>query len=102
MSNADFGIEKEAAMIVVLDVCTRWLQCYPVVSKEADEICEALRDFCGPKLYIKVMYSDNAPELVKAAHERAWVHERAIPGISKNNGFMMGKMKSGQHFAIHT
>eukprot|EP00971_Amphidinium_carterae_P167188 3312721-Amphidinium_carterae.1 len=34
------------------------------------------------------MYSDNALELVKAAHERAWVHERAIPGISKNNGLV--------------
>eukprot|EP00971_Amphidinium_carterae_P293452 5826210-Amphidinium_carterae.1 len=34
------------------------------------------------------MYSDNAPELVRAAHERAWVHERAIPGISKNNGLV--------------
>eukprot|EP00971_Amphidinium_carterae_P352434 6492594-Amphidinium_carterae.1 len=43
--------------IVVLDVHTRWLQCYPVVSKEADEICEALRDFCGPHLHIKTMYA---------------------------------------------
>eukprot|EP00971_Amphidinium_carterae_P208356 4134138-Amphidinium_carterae.1 len=45
MSPADYGLNGEMAMIVVLDVCTRWLQCYLVESKEADEICEALRDF---------------------------------------------------------
>eukprot|EP00971_Amphidinium_carterae_P223293 4430708-Amphidinium_carterae.1 len=60
------------AMIVILDVCTQWLQCYPVETKEADEICDALRDFCGPHLSIKIMYSDNAPELVKAAYDKAW------------------------------
>eukprot|EP00971_Amphidinium_carterae_P250343 4969860-Amphidinium_carterae.1 len=34
------------------------------------------------------MYSDNAPELVRAAHDRSWVHERSLPGISKNNGLV--------------
>eukprot|EP00971_Amphidinium_carterae_P315691 6275121-Amphidinium_carterae.1 len=88
MSPGDYGLNGEMAMIAVLDVCTRWLQCYPVESKESDEICEALRDFCGPNLYIKTMYSDNAPELVRAAQVRSWVHERSVPGISKNNGLV--------------
>eukprot|EP00971_Amphidinium_carterae_P293900 5834898-Amphidinium_carterae.1 len=88
MSPADYGVNGEMAMIVILDVYTRWLQCYPVESKEADEICDALRDFSGPYLKLKVMYSDNAPELVKAAYEKSWVHERSIPGISKNNGLV--------------
>eukprot|EP00971_Amphidinium_carterae_P018904 372296-Amphidinium_carterae.1 len=38
----DYGIDKEAAMVVVLDVHTRWLQ-FPVLTKDADEICNALR-----------------------------------------------------------
>eukprot|EP00971_Amphidinium_carterae_P233962 4642635-Amphidinium_carterae.1 len=88
MSPADYGVNGEMAMIVILDVYTRWLQCYPVESKEAEEVCDALRDFSGPYLKIKVMYSDNAPELVKAAYERSWVHECSIPGISKNNGLV--------------
>eukprot|EP00971_Amphidinium_carterae_P261911 5195017-Amphidinium_carterae.9 len=34
------------------------------------------------------MYSDNAPELIQAAYEKSWVHKRALPGISKNNGLV--------------
>eukprot|EP00971_Amphidinium_carterae_P140703 2788424-Amphidinium_carterae.1 len=87
-SKMDHGIDNEVAMVVILDVYTGWLQCYPVMTKDADEVCNALRDICGPQLVIKTMYSDNAPELVQAAYEKAWVHERALPGISRNNGLV--------------
>eukprot|EP00971_Amphidinium_carterae_P050212 989242-Amphidinium_carterae.3 len=49
-SKMDHGIDNEVAMVVILDIYTCWLQCYPVVTKDADEVCNALRDFADHNL----------------------------------------------------
>eukprot|EP00971_Amphidinium_carterae_P097211 1923852-Amphidinium_carterae.1 len=91
---------SKLAMVVILDVATGWLQCYPVKTKhcQADEVCTALRDIRGPRLSIKVMYSDNVPELVQAAWDKSWVQNRSVPGMSKNNALvkrMVRRMQEG-------
>lgn len=62
---ADFGLNNEKAMIVVRDIATRWIQCYPVTDKSAAQVAVTLRDLTGGSLTMKTTYSDNDPELVR-------------------------------------
>ena len=61
------GINDETAGIVLFDRATKWLQSYPVGGKTAELALEAFQNFAGPKDKIKLLYSDDAPELQRAA-----------------------------------
>ena len=55
--------------MVVLDVGTRWRDCYPSAEKNTTESRIALQSFLGPRTVVKTFQCDGARELYKAAVE---------------------------------
>eukprot|EP00972_Heterocapsa_arctica_P060978 8993188-Heterocapsa_arctica.AAC.1 len=51
--------------MVILDHATTWVETHPACNKSAAEAAVALERFQGARQNIKVMFTDNAPELVK-------------------------------------
>jgi len=86
VGDADKGRGGERAAVVVLDRATRWFAAYPVPDKSADEAFTCLSHFVGPKAEVKSFYSDNSPELRRAALELRWPHPTATPGRPDRNG----------------
>ena len=54
--------------------------------ESAGEAYRALEDFAGPKAVVRSFYSDNSPELIRAAKDLAWIHGTATPGRPATNG----------------
>eukprot|EP00972_Heterocapsa_arctica_P022849 3362250-Heterocapsa_arctica.AAC.1 len=52
--------------MVILDHAITWVGTHPACNQSADEAGVALESFQGARQNIKVMFIDNAPELVKA------------------------------------
>ena len=73
MGPQDAGRAGERTALVILDVATRWISCYPLPDKTADAAARVLTDFAG-STPIKLFYSDNAPELISAAQALGWPH----------------------------
>ncbi len=55
-------------------------------SKDADEAHGALKEFLGT-VTPKYMWTDSAPELIRAIHDLRIAHGKATPGRHQNNGF---------------
>ena len=86
LSEENYGLGGETTAIVIKDRATRWVDCYPLKDKTAEEAERALRDCVGPAAHVGTFYSDNAPELVKAARDLKWHHDTATPGRPQTNG----------------
>ena len=54
---------------------------YPTGGKSADEAAQSIADFQGNKKKesIKLMYTDNAPEFIAAAHRLKLKHDTSTP-----------------------
>ena len=81
----DESILGDKVALVVLDRATRWLACYPLLSKGATDAAVALADFMG-KEKMQSFYSDNSPELAKIARDEGWRHPTSTPGRPDTNG----------------
>ena len=57
-----------------------------MADKSTEESVRALGDFVGPKVNVANFYSDNSPELIRAAKDLSWVHGTATPGRPATNG----------------
>ena len=86
INESDEGVDGERAALVILDRGTGWIDCYPVAVKTAEESVRALGDFVGPIVEVANFYSDNSPELIRAARDLSWVHGTATPGRPATNG----------------
>ena len=84
-SDLDKGIRGETCLLVILDVATDWLECYPLKTKHADSIYESLYKFEGKERVVMRFYSDRAPELIKAAQQMGWLHDKSVPGVHESN-----------------
>ena len=60
---------------------------YPAETKDADEVEEALRHFCGRNAPVVSVASDRAPEILKAIREVGFTSEPSIPGDPIHNSF---------------
>eukprot|EP00971_Amphidinium_carterae_P330666 6463831-Amphidinium_carterae.2 len=82
------GIDIEKAMVVIFEVATRWLQCYPVKTTRSDEICNALGDLCGPQAQHQGDVLRQRSRTNSSCLRKSWVRERSIPEMSKSNGLV--------------
>ena len=60
----DYGFDDQRVALVVKDVFSKFRYVYPSYTKEGEQVLEDLLHFVGVDDDIKVMYSDNAPELI--------------------------------------
>eukprot|EP00972_Heterocapsa_arctica_P021852 3214498-Heterocapsa_arctica.AAC.1 len=76
--------------MVILDHATTWVETHPTCGKSADEAAAALELFQGARQNIKVMFTDNAPELVKAIALLKIKHDTSTPYRSTTNSVAEG------------
>ena len=74
------------AALVIYDRACNWPECYPKATKSYGDTLEAMRHFQGPDDKVKPFYSDNAPELRKAAKRMKWRMPTSTPGEPQSNG----------------
>ena len=87
----------DEAGLVVYDRGTEWIDCFPVPDKSGDESYNALNQFAGPKDNVQLFYSDNAPELLKAAKQLGWKPGTSTPGRPETNGVGEAAVKRVTH-----
>ena len=68
------------------DRATRWLDSFPAVTNDTDCTKHALQEFYGGDSQPKKIYSDNAPELLKACNELGYPHDTSTPHRPQSNG----------------
>jgi hypothetical protein len=81
------------AGLVIYDLGTAWLECYPVDSKKSHECFHCYNDFVSPKETVQSFYCDNAGELLTAANDIGWKLGTSTPGRSETNGVAETKVK---------
>ena len=52
-----------------------------------------MHHFAGPSASVKLYYSDNAPELIRAARECGWPRDNSTPGVPQTNGVAENAVK---------
>ena len=76
----DTGMHDEPCALLMLDRATDYVDVFPLKAKTADECHRCFLEFAGPHDYIKELFTDNAPELVKAAETAQWINSTSTPG----------------------
>ena len=91
-----FHVEADA--IVFYDLATDYLDVLPVQSRSRSNTLEAARRFAGGQT-LKLVYSDQAPELKNAVTKLGAMHRLSTPGMPKTNGLIENKVKLVLHGA---
>ena len=94
----DRGFHGEADAIVFYDLATDYLEVLPVQSRSRSNTLEAFRRFAGGQT-LKLVYSDQAPELKNAVTTLGALHRLSTPGMPKTNGLIENKVKLVLHGA---
>ena len=81
------GIDNEKAAIHIKDHFSNRMMLYPTGGKSADEAAQSVADSQGNKKKesIKLMYTDNAPELTAAVSRSKLKHNTSTPYRSTAN-----------------
>ena len=82
----DQSQRKCKAALVCYERATHWLDSFPAVTNDTMCTKQALIEFYGGTLKPKKMYSDNAPELLKACSELEYPHDTSTPHRPQSNG----------------
>eukprot|EP00972_Heterocapsa_arctica_P091580 13510032-Heterocapsa_arctica.AAC.1 len=85
MAALDAGMQGERAGMVVSDMGTENLACFPMHRNTFKNCAQSLRHLCG-RQEMSCFSSDNAPELVKAAQHLVVPHAASTPHRSSSNG----------------
>ena len=78
-SPGDHSVRKDRVALVYYDRSTHWLDSYLAVTNDTESTTHALQEFFGGDSQPKKMYSDNAPELLKACSELGYPHDTCTP-----------------------
>jgi transposase InsO family protein len=84
------GIRGEPVALNILDVFSVLNHFYPLMSKTADDACEAISHFIG-KRPVGILYSDNSGELKAASKQLGIQTEFSQPGVPKTNAIIERK-----------
>ena len=77
-SEESMGLTGERDALVVTDRATEYIDCFPLLSRHASDTQGALREFWGDVKPAR-MYTDNAPELIRACRDLGWRHDKSTP-----------------------
>ena len=85
-SEEAMGLMGERDALVVVDRSSEYVDCFPLMTKTADDAHGALLDFFGPSRP-KYMWTDSSPELIRAIKDMHVPHGKATPSRHQNNGY---------------
>jgi len=74
--------------MVVLDLGTRWRDCYPSAERDATQSRLALQCFIGPRTKVKTFQCDGARELYRAAVDLCVCPTTSRPYVSQSNSLV--------------
>ena len=82
------GIDGEAVGFLLRDHATKFKQLYPAATKSAKECEIALKRFQGPRISDRIthLYTDGAPEILRAGKDLRTCHDTSTPYRSATNG----------------
>ena len=86
------GIDKEKASLIACDEWSEELDVFPTAAKDTPSVRTGINQFSGPRA-IKHLYSDNAPESIKAAIQLGLTHSTSTPYVSSSNGRIEHKIQ---------
>ena len=84
-TDEESGLDGEHVAMVVKDVATDFMYIYPSGTRTSRDAILALKQFIRHDDQVGVLYSDNAPELIKAWKILEWRHVLSKEYISKSN-----------------
>ena len=82
---ASRGWRGENVGLVMYDRATKFYGVYPKASKSMAHMRQAYREFWGVRGKPKMMYHDNAPELIATDLDLGWAYETSTQGVSETN-----------------
>mgnify|MGYP000043257264 FL=1 len=85
-SNEAMGLTGERNAMAIVDRYSDYKDCFPLSRKDAEEAHSALLEFFG-SFTPKYMWTDSAPELIRAIADLRYPHGKATPSRHQNNGF---------------
>ena len=78
------GFDEDKEVLTIRDLYSRMMMAYTTTSRDTDEVVRCIRHFMGRRK-IQLIYSDEAPEFVKACKGLRIEHDTSLPGRKKNN-----------------
>ena len=85
-TDVSVGVTGDKDALIVRDMYSKLIWCYPMKARTADNTEDALRDFAGG-YRIKRVYADNSGEIRGACRALGIPHEGAQAGVPQTNGF---------------
>ena len=85
-SDEALGLTGERDALVVVDRYSEYVDCFPLMTKTADDAHGALLDFFG-RSRPKYMWTDSSPELIRAIKDMHVPHGKATASRHQNNGY---------------
>ena len=82
------GLTGERNALDILDRGTDYKDCFPLLTKDADDAYGAFVEFLG-KRRVEYAWTDSAVELVKALQDLGIPHGKATPGRHQANAISM-------------
>ena len=85
-SEESMGLTGEKDALVIVDRGTDYTDCFPLMSRHASDAYGALKEFYGDVTPTR-MYTDNAPELIRACADLRWRHDKSTPHRHQSNAY---------------
>ena len=102
LGNADYivaqskeamGLTGERDALVIVDRATSYIDCFPLMSRLSSDAYGALKEFYGD-VAPKRLYTDNAPELIRACKDLRYPHDKSTPHRHQSNAYCERSVRS--------
>ena len=85
-ANMESARKKSLGLVVVKDLCSRWIQSCPTEHKTVEETMKSLQKFVPPEQEPSVIYTDSSLEFIRACEDLCWNRGKSTPYRSEPNG----------------
>ena len=92
-SEESMGLTGEKDALVVYDVGGDFEDCFPLMTRHNSEAYGALQEFYGAEKP-KRIYTDNAPELIRACKDLGYNHDKSTPYRHESNATCERRVRS--------
>ena len=85
-SDEAMGLTGERDALVIVDRATDYMDCFPLQTKSAPDAAGALTEYLGT-VKPKRIYTDAAPELIRACKDLRYPHDKSTPYRHQSNAY---------------
>ena len=92
-SDEAMGLTGERDALAMVDQATVYTDCFPLMSRTTPDAHGAIKEFMGD-VVPKRIYTDNAPELIKACKQLRYPHDKSTPYRHQSNAYCERTVRS--------